>query len=177
MTISMPGMVAGAALGASVRYGFTFSEVYHPGWLWWMEHGLHAAPGTAGFAGYVDPTIFMSNYQHVGYCLVVALLPGLIGGIVGAASGATGRPLAGAIVGGLLSGLLLLLMRLPELYRPGWFGKLWLDYNLSIIVEAIAVGAAVGAVAGGIGLLSRRLRGPGESLRNAGLAVAPERGG
>lgn len=161
MAISIPGIVAGTGLGATVRYGLTFSEVYHPGWFWWFQHGLHASPGTAGFAGYVDTDILMSNYQSVAYCLVVSLLPGLIGGVIGAASGASGRPVVGAILGGLLSGLVLLLMRLPELYRPGWFGSLWLDYNTPIFVEGTAVGATVGVVAGGIGLLSRRLRGRG----------------
>ena len=159
VSISIPGLVAGAVLGTAIRYGLTFSQVYPSGWFWWYEHGLHASPGTAGFAGFVDINIFTSNNHDAGYCRVVSLLPGLIGGVIGAASGAFGRPLVGATVGGLASGLVLLLMRLPELYRPGWFGSLWLDYNVPILVEGLAVGAIMGALAGGIGWLSRRLRG------------------
>ncbi len=163
VSISVPGMVAGAVLGATLRYGLTFSEIYHPGWFWWFQHGLQASPGTAGFAGFVDVDLLMSNYKDVGYCLVVSLLPGLIGGVIGAASGASGRPVVGAIAGGLFSGVVLLLMRLPELYRPGWFSSLWLDYNVPLLVEGTIVGAVVGGAAGGIGWLSRRLHGRREA--------------
>lgn len=176
MAFSIPGMVAGTVLGATVRYGLTFSQVYHDGWFWWFQHGLHASPGTAGFAGYVDTNILMSNYQSVGYCLVVSLFPGLIGGAIGAASGASGRPIVGATVGGFLSGFVLLLMRLPELYRPGWFGNLWLDYNVPILVEGTVVGATVGVVAGAIGLFSRRLRSQSEGRQNAEPIAAPDTG-
>src|SRR5262245_4989847 len=105
VSISIPGMIAGAVLGATVRYGLTFSETYHAGWFWWYQHGLHAPPGTAGFAGFVDTNVLTASYQNVGFCQVVSLLPGLIGGVIGAASGAAGRPLAGAVVGGLGSAL------------------------------------------------------------------------
>lgn len=69
VAISIPGTVAGTVLGATVRYGLTFSQVYHPGWFWWFQHGLRAPPGTAGFAGYVDTGTLMSNYESVGYGL------------------------------------------------------------------------------------------------------------
>lgn len=65
----------------------TFSEVYGPGWLWWFRHGLRAAPGTAGFAGFVDNSIYRANEQNMEFCVTVALFPGLIGGMIGAASG------------------------------------------------------------------------------------------
>lgn len=158
ITISMPGVIAGGIVGTVLRYSLTFSELYHQGWLWWFHHGLHSSPGTVGFAGYVDTDILVSNYNDVGYCLLVSLLPALFGGVVGAAAGATGRPVAGAALGGTVSGLVLLLMRLPELYRPGWFGRLWLDYNVSMLVEAVVSGAVVGLLAGGIGRFMGRPR-------------------
>lgn len=156
ISISIPGMVTGAVFGAALRFGLSFSETYHPGWFWWFEHGLHVAPGTAGFAGFVAPDIVSSNYASASYCLVVSLLPGLFGGIIGATCGASGRPVAGALGGGLFSGIVLLLMRVPELYRPGWFGSLWLDNNVPIVVEGVIVGAIAGAVAGAVGRFSRR---------------------
>lgn len=173
-SISIPGVVAGVILGIGVRYGLTFSEIYHPGWFWWFHHGLHTSPGTAGFAGFVDNDILMSNYEGVGFCMVVSLFPGLIGGVIGAVSGAVGRPLVGAMIGGLVSGIVTLLMRFPELYRPGWFGSLWFDYNVPIVLESVGVGAIVGALAGGIARLSRTLRSPHHRPMNVEQSDQPD---
>jgi hypothetical protein len=170
VSVSIRGMVAGAVLGAAIRFGVTYSQTYHSGWFWWYNFGLQATPGTAGFAGFVDRDIFISNYQNAGFCLVVSLLPGLIGGLIGAFSGAARNPLVGATIGGVLSGLAALLARLPELYRPGWFGKLWFDYNLHLIYESVIVGAIVGGLASGIARLSYRLL----PRRDQPLVVEPE---
>ena len=174
ITVSTPGVITGIVFGTTLRYSLTFSEFYQPGWFWWFHRGLHASPGTAGFAGYVDPNVYRFNDSDVGYCLIVSLLPGLFGGVVGAFCGAMARPISGAALGGLISGIVLLLMRLPELYRPGWFGSLWFDYNLPMLVEAVVVGAVVGALSGEVGWFSDRLR-TGDRKAEPGAAPDPAR--
>ncbi|MBX7102614.1 MAG: hypothetical protein K1X57_00935 [Gemmataceae bacterium] len=156
LEFSMLAVTVGALAGAALRFALTFSEVHNPGWFWWYQHGLHSSPGTAGFASYVDGAVFTSNNKDFEFCVLVSILPGLFGGALGAASAAIGRPLVGAASGGVISGLVLLLMRLPEVYRPGWrLGGIWWDYNVPMIVEAVAVGAVIGLLAGFIGQLLR----------------------
>lgn len=158
ITISKEGMIAGTIFGFVLRFALTFSQIYSPGLNWWFHHGFEAVPGTAGFSGYVDTDILVSHNENVGYCLLVSLLPGILGGVIGAVSGATGRPFIGAALGGSVSGVVILLMRLPELYRPGWFGNLWLSFNIPILVEATITGAVIGAYAGMTGWVLGRPR-------------------
>lgn len=157
LAISIPAVLIGAMIGSATRFAMTYSEVCNPGWFWWYHHGLHASPGTAGFASYVDAAVFTSNDKDFEFCVLVSILPGLFGGALGGLAGAIGRPIFGAATGGLISGLVLLLMRLPEVYRPGWrFSRLWWDFNVPMIVEAVVVGTVIGAIAGLTGRLMRR---------------------
>jgi hypothetical protein len=162
-------MVTGALLGAMLRGALSFSLVYHAGWFWWFERGFKTLPtGGAGFTGFLDGDMLMSHRNDTGYCALAILFPALLGGLIGTVSGATGRIVLGSILGGLLSALAMLFMRLPELYRPGWQWRLWLDYNPPVIIEAAIVGAVVGGIAG---LVGRILPGRKSEQSNASATI------